>query len=91
MEQTQIVTVIQIIAGLLVALVGILGATSGGLLVALILLVRAIRSDKALITAIEKLYASVPAPVKETVKEVGEAASEVGGLIGDVSAPPTIS
>ena len=87
MEQTQVITIIQVIAGLLIALVGILGVTSGGVLIALIMLVRGVRSDKALITAIEKLYASVPAPVKETVKEVGEAASEVGGLIGDVSAP----
>lgn len=87
MEQTQIVTIVQIIAGLLIALVGILGVTSGGLLVALIMFVRAVRHDKALETAIEKLYLSTPAPVQATVKEIGEAASEVGGLIGDVSGP----
>ncbi len=57
-------------------------ALSGGVLIVAHNIVKNARSDTALITAINHLYNSVPAPVQETLQEVGQVASDVGGLVG---------
>ena len=87
MSNDQVQTVFQIFAYLVLLLAGGSVVFGAGLLVAIVTLVRAVRNDKALETAIEKLYQSVPAPVQGTIKEVGDLATGVGGLIGDVTTP----
>ena len=81
----QTVQIVNVLVGLITVLVGIGGLTGLGLLAALVLIVRNIRHDKALESAIEKLYASTPTPIQSVIKNVGDLASEVGGLVGDVS------
>lgn len=88
MTQDQTQAIFQLLANLVLLLASGSVIFSAGLLVAVVSLVRAARSDKALESAIEKLYQSAPVGVQGTIKEVGDLASSVGGLIGDITAPP---
>ncbi|HLY26590.1 MAG TPA: hypothetical protein VKQ72_09640 [Aggregatilineales bacterium] len=91
MSNDQVQAVFQILANLVLILAGGSLVFGAGLLVAIVSLVRAARNDKALESAIEKLYQSVPVSVQGTIKEVGDLATNVGGLIGDITAPPQSS
>lgn len=84
MDQQQVLTLFQTISGLLIFVVSILGVVSLTSLAGVIILIRALRNDKALMSALEKLYASAPIKTQETIKETGQALDAVSGFIGDL-------
>lgn len=86
----QVVLTVQTISNLLIVVTSTLAVMGLGSIAALVVLVRAMRSDKALMSALEKLYASEPVQTRQTIQQAGQALGEVARFVNDIVNGPDL-